>query len=556
MPYLHGPGPPENEASRSAISPPRAEWKVSSPPKLLHSANSIGPAVDSPFVNGHTAEDATNAETAARLHLALHGLRERWPEYSAAGPPWLWQIVGICVVAAAVAAALVMAWRPALTVLLALLALPFLCVVLLRAVALWYVGAERESRPREDSRDENATPAGDLAPYTVLVPLFREAHVVPDLVAALGAIDYPAERLQIIFIAESIDLETQRALDAAQLAAHMHVVVVPDGKPRTKPRALNFARTHATGDYVVVYDAEDIPEADQLRRALARLRADPALGCVQARLNVYNAGSTWLTRQFAIEYTALFDCLLPALERLRLPLPLGGTSNHFPRRVLEQVGGWDPFNVTEDADLGIRLARHGWRVGVLSSTTWEEAPGSFAVWLGQRKRWLKGWMQTYLVHTREPMRLVRELGLRPFLGLQILMGGLLLSALVHPWFYALAAVEALFGFLTVTADSMAGRVLWSLGVFNLLAGYATGVALGAISVARRKHASLSWFALMMPVYWLLISYAAYRALWQLIVDPYYWEKTEHGARRLPSSTATNTSPDGRISGSSWPAGSS
>jgi cellulose synthase/poly-beta-1,6-N-acetylglucosamine synthase-like glycosyltransferase len=187
-----------------------------------------------------------------------------------------------------------------------------------------------------------------------------------------------------------------RVLACTQLDAHMQVLVVPEGAPRTKPRATQYALQFARGEYVVVYDAEDAPEPDQLRRALAALRAGgERLGCLQAQLNIYNSDATWFTRQFTVEYTALFDCILPTLERLRLPVPLGGTSNHFPRAVLDAVGGWDPYNVTEDADLGIRLARAGWHVGVLNSTTWEEAPPTFRIWKGQRTRWLKGWMQPH-----------------------------------------------------------------------------------------------------------------------------------------------------------------
>jgi cellulose synthase/poly-beta-1,6-N-acetylglucosamine synthase-like glycosyltransferase len=317
---------------------------------------------------------------------------------------------------------------------------------------------------------------------------------------------------------------------------------VPDGEPRTKPRALNFALLHASGDYVVVYDAEDMPEPDQLHRALARLKSAPRVGCVQARLNIYNSDESWLTRQFTIEYTALFDCILPTLERLGLPVPLGGTSNHFPRRVLEKAGGWDPYNVTEDADLGIRLARLGLKVEVLPSTTWEEAPRTFTVWRGQRTRWLKGWMQTYLVHMREPLRLLRELGVRRFLGLQVLMGGLILSALVHPWFYVLAVLDAAFQVLSIPAETIAGRVLWWVGLFNLVAGYVTGVALGGVAVAGRGRLGLASHALLMPFYWLLISFAAYRAMWQLLKAPYLWEKTEHSAR--PGSVTTTAGASG------------
>jgi cellulose synthase/poly-beta-1,6-N-acetylglucosamine synthase-like glycosyltransferase len=203
---------------------------------------------------------------------------------------------------------------------------------------------------------------------------------------------------------------------------------------------------------------------------------------------------------------------------------------HFPRAVLDAVGGWDPHNVTEDADLGIRLARAGWHVGMLPSTTWEEAPPTFRIWLGQRTRWLKGWMQTYLVHMRAPRRLWGELGPKRFLGLQVLMGGLILSSLVHPWFYAALALDLWEGRLVGIPHTLAGESLLWLGVFNLIAGYVSAIALGGVAAARRGRLGLAAHAALMPVYWLAISYAAYRALFQLVTAPYYWEKTEHTAR--------------------------
>jgi len=206
-------------------------------------------------------------------------------------------------------------------------------------------------------------------------------------------------------------------------------------------------------------------------------------------------------------------------------------SPHFPRAALESVGGWDPYNVTEDADLGIRLARNGWHVGVLSSTTWEEAPPTFRIWKGQRTRWLKGWMQTYLVHMRRPRRLWRELGVRRFVGFQVLMGGMILSALVHPWFYLLIAFDLWQGRLLAVPNTVFGQWLLGIGIFNLIVGYVSAIALGTVAAARRGRLGLAAPALLMPAYWLAISYAAYRALWQLVVAPYYWEKTEHAGRR-------------------------
>jgi cellulose synthase/poly-beta-1,6-N-acetylglucosamine synthase-like glycosyltransferase len=485
-----------------------------------------------PLAGGHSPLAGPDELDAARLHEAVRGLATRTPELSAATRLSPWQRNVLIVLLAGGAAGAIAAPEPTLLVLLAVLALPFLLVVALRAAALWHLFA---GTPHLRAAPAGAVADGALPIYTVLVPLFREARVVPHLIGALKALDYPAARLEVLLIVETIDGETQAALQRADLPAHMRIVVVPDGSPRTKPRAVQYALQLARGAYVVIYDAEDAPEPDQLRRALAALVAGgEQLGCVQAQLNIYNSEAGWLTRQFTIEYTALFDCILPTLERFELPVPLGGTSNHFRRTALDAVGGWDPFNVTEDADLGIRLARMGWRVGVLRSTTWEEAPQTFRMWLGQRTRWLKGWMQTYLVHMRAPLRLWRELGPQGFIGLQVLMGAMILSALVHPWFYVLVALDAWRGQLLGIPENALGHTLLLLGIVNLVTGYISAIALGSVATARRGRLGLALYALMMPLYWLGISLAAYRALWQLVTAPYYWEKTEHfvGRQRL------------------------
>jgi cellulose synthase/poly-beta-1,6-N-acetylglucosamine synthase-like glycosyltransferase len=468
-----------------------------------------------------------------RLDEAVSGLRSRAPEFSAATGLWAWQRRTLALSLATLCIGVAVASETALIALLAVMAGPFLCVVMLRTVALWQL------RNRLPGAATRLASDSELPLYTVLVPLLREEKVVPQLLASLRAIDYPAERLEIMLVVEGGDLVTQLALQRVSIDAHMQIVVVPEGEPRTKPRACQYALQFARGDYVVVYDAEDVPEPDQLRLAVAALKAGGTrIGCLQAQLNIYNSDASWFTRQFTVEYTALFDCILPTLERLQLPVPLGGTSNHFPRAVLDAVGGWDPYNVTEDADLGIRLARQGWHVGVLRSTTWEEAPPSFGVWKGQRTRWLKGWMQTYLVHMREPGRLWSELGARRFIGFQVLMGGMILSALVHPWFYVMLALDLWQGRLLGVPDSVFGQWLLGIGIFNLIAGYVSAIALGTVAAARRARPRLAAHALMMPLYWLGISFAAYRALCQLVFAPYYWEKTDHlGIGSTPPSLA-------------------
>lgn len=462
-----------------------------------------------------------------RAEAAARGFLSRYPEHSAGAPVWLWQVLAGVVALGMTVGGLIVAPSATRHALSVLIAVPFLFVVALRVLALMLVARAPDAARHGSRRAGDA----DLPVYTILVPMLREAEVVADFIDALRRLDYPPAKLDVILILESADIETQLAVGALDLPGFVRVAVVPEAVPRTKPKALNFGLALARGQFIAVYDAEDLPEPDQLRRALAMFEASSgSLSCVQAQLNIYNPRASWLTRQFTLEYSALFDAILPALSRLGLPLPLGGTSNHFPRRVLEEAGGWDPHNVTEDADLGIRIARRGGRIAVLASTTWEEAPATLAVWMRQRTRWLKGWMLTYLVHMRRPVRLMRELGLKGFLGFQVLMGGLVLSALVHPLFYVMLTAALLDGAFMAASESGLELLLLMLALFNLAAGYLSAMALAALAVCRRGRVTLAFDVALMPLYWLLISYAAYRALPQVLRDPYLWEKTPHAAR--------------------------
>jgi cellulose synthase/poly-beta-1,6-N-acetylglucosamine synthase-like glycosyltransferase len=470
-------------------------------------------------------EKACRAE---RIEHAVYGLLRQRPACSAGAPLRDWQIVAAAVAVGLICGGMLVVPDATLAALTGIVALPFLCVTALRVMGLGEVLARLRvsERPAIGWADISG---GALPLYSVLVPLYRETRVLPGLVRALHALDYPKARLEIFLVLEEDDLETQAAVLAMRLPQCFRTILVPDAPPRTKPKALNYALQFARGDYIVVYDAEDRPEPDQLLRALAAFRRHlPGLGCVQAQLNIYNPRASWITRQFTIEYSVLFDAILPALARLGMPVPLGGTSNHFPREALLACGGWDPFNVTEDADLGFRLARSGWRTAVLASTTWEEAPATLGQWLRQRSRWLKGWMQTYLVHTRQPFRLTAEFGAAGALGFHALMGALMIAALVHPFFYVLLAYHALGGELFAPAASATGTVLWTVAWINLVAGTLASMLVGALSVWRRGRRYLARSVVFMPIMWLLMSVAAYRALYQLAVDPYRWEKTEHG----------------------------
>lgn len=410
-----------------------------------------------------------------------------------------------------------------------ILAAVFLAVTGFRLAAAFrsiLLGLEPHEKPVPDIPDR------DLPVYTILVPLYREANMLTALVRALKALDYPPAKLDIKLILEESDDETRKKARELDLPYAFDVIVVPNSMPRTKPKALNYALQFARGDYVVIYDAEDRPDPDQLRKAVAAFNEGSSnLACIQARLGIYNPNQNWLTSQFTIEYAALFRIMLPALEAIGAPLPLGGTSNHFRRDRLEEVGAWDPFNVTEDADLGMRLSRLGYQSRMLDSVTAEESCSDLGNWFRQRTRWFKGWLQTYAVHMREPHRAWRELGLRGFLTLQLMMGGILISALAHPLFLALILYGSITGAIFRDPGSAFGEALLALNIWNLVAGYIGGVALGLCGLKAAGIRGLGPMVVFIPVYWLLVSFAAYRAVWQFFVNPFFWEKTRHGRAR-------------------------
>jgi cellulose synthase/poly-beta-1,6-N-acetylglucosamine synthase-like glycosyltransferase len=375
--------------------------------------------------------------------------------------------------------------------------------------------------------------AEDTLPlYSIIVAVYGEAESVPGLIAALAALDYPKERLDIKIVVEAEDMETRLALDLMDLAAPFEIVVAPQAGPRTKPKALNAALPFVRGRYVAIFDAEDRPEPQQLRIALAAFEAGNAkLACVQARLTIDNTADNWLTRLFTAEYAGLFDVLLPGLAAWRMPLPLGGTSNHFHTPTLRSLGGWDPYNVTEDADLGIRLARAGLHTTLVQSSTYEEAPARLGPWIRQRTRWFKGYLQTWAVHMRHPFRLWRDLGPGGFLVFQIVVGGAVLAALVHGVFLGVLAGQLASGMFWSAKTGTFDLMFAGLYVTTLCTGYAMSALLGFIGLSRRRLLGSAWYLAGLPVYWVLLSVAAGRAVFQLIRQPYRWEKTAHGLAR-------------------------
>ncbi len=391
-------------------------------------------------------------------------------------------------------------------------------ILILRALAL-----QHRPRPADlaiAARDEA------LPVYTVLVALYKESAVAAQLVKHLDALDWPRSKLDIKLVCEADDSETRLALLALSLGPEYEIVDVPPAWPRTKPKALAYAVTAARGPFLVLYDAEDRPHPHQLREAFATFcSGGDDLACVQAPLSITNGDRSWISRMFALEYAGLFGRMLPMLAQKVMPIPLGGTSNHFRTDILRRVGGWDPYNVTEDADLGMRLYRAGYHCGVISLPTLEDAPTKISDWTGQRTRWFKGWMQTIVVHCRHPRQLVRDMGWKATALFMLMMVGIVVSALAHPLllvFLVQAATATVSG-----RPDMLHQVLCVMDITNIFLSYVIFVWLGMKGLAKSDRNRPGKWLFMVPFYWLMMSWAAWRALVELKTNPFYWKKTEH-----------------------------
>jgi glycosyltransferase XagB len=391
--------------------------------------------------------------------------------------------------------------------------------------ALFTLGAALE-RPAAQAAAVADDP--DWPNYTLLVPLYRESEVAPALIQSLREIDYPADRLQVVFLLEVDDPGTAAALTAAGLPSGFELAWVPPGGPRTKPNALNHGLGLAHGDFVTVYDAEDIPEPSQLKDAVRLFRqSSPDTACLQARLAIDNASDGWLALMMTIEYAALFDATKCGFAAMSLPVALGGTSNHFRSEAISDVGGWDAWNVAEDADMGLRLARAGRHVADLASVTREEAPFGLAGWFAQRRRWHKGFLQTMVTHGRATGAALTAVGLSGWLAGVAQIAGSLLGALFYPFFAAHVLWLGWTGALFDNDDAYA-MVRNTLALWVAACGLMVMVAPAVIGLRRRRAWHLAPWLLTMPVYQLLISAAAWVALIDYIRAPSHWLKTEHG----------------------------
>jgi glycosyltransferase involved in cell wall biosynthesis len=369
-------------------------------------------------------------------------------------------------------------------------------------------------------------PGVPLPRVSILVPLYRETEIAHALVARLSRLTYPKCLLDVILVLEEEDRLTQETLATIDLPPWIRPVIVPDGQPRTKPRAMNYALDFCQGEIIGIFDAEDAPDPDQITQVARRFKsAPPDLACLQGVLDYYNPRQNWLARCFTIEYATWFRTIMPGMARLGLALPLGGTTLYIRRNLLERLGGWDAHNVTEDADLGFRLARHGWRTEMIGTVTEEEANCRPWAWIKQRSRWLKGYMTTYLVHMRSPRRLRAQMGARRFWGFQAHFVSAVSQVLLAPvlwsfWLVLLGLPHPLDGVLARGTMAGIGALFLTVEALNML--------IHAQAVSGRRHRHLIPWVPTMHFYAPLAAVAAYKALYELVLRPFFWDKTAHG----------------------------
>ena len=421
-------------------------------------------------------------------------------------------------------------WKPDATVrLIAVLVTAFYLASVLYKFALVFFGVTRKRELAVSPEQIASLDEKNLPVYTVLVPLYKETRILPQTISAISGLDYPSDKLDVKFLIEQDDRAMQQALATFPLPEFVEVVIVPDTGPKTKPRACNAGLCTARGEFLVIYDAEDIPDADQLKKSASAFRSlcDERIICLQAKLNYYNPRQNILTRWFTAEYSTWFDLYLPGIDYFGAPIPLGGTSNHFRTAQLREIGGWDPYNVAEDCDLGIRLFRAGYRTRILDSTTWEEANSHINNWMRQRSRWVKGYIQTALVHYRRPVALLREMGVFNAASFKFTVFGHVFTLLVNPAYWVITLVW-IFTHLGEPISTWCAPGSSSLVTFALFFSNFIFVFLNMLGCVRRKYPDLVKESLISPVYWVLMSVGAWKGFLQLFTRPHYWEKTEHG----------------------------
>lgn len=403
----------------------------------------------------------------------------------------------------------------------------FLLFSILFKFMLTLYGSKTELTSKVSKEEIDLIKDEDLPIYTIHLPVFKESEVIQKLVWNLNSLDYPIEKIDAKLLIESDDDMTYNAVRDMKFPTNFEPIIIPYAQPKTKPKACNYGLYFSKGKYLTIYDAEDIPDSDQLKQTYKLFNKLPEdYIAIQCALNYFNKSENFLTKMFTLEYSYWFDYMLPGLDSLRIPIPLGGTSNHFKFDKLMELGGWDGFNVTEDADLGLRCYAKDYKITVLDSTTYEEANNEFFNWIRQRSRWIKGYMQTYLVHMRNPVKLYKSIGSRGFFGFQFFIGGTVFTFLSYP--VLLFFLLFYFVFKSTWIEIFFPDWLIIISIINFTLGNLIMIYTNMIAIFKRSSYSLLLYALANPIYWLMHSISAYKGLNQLITKPFYWEKTNHG----------------------------
>lgn len=423
----------------------------------------------------------------------------------------------------------IISWHSTLVILIAVLTFFYFADVLFQA---FLVSRSFSTQHEYHIKDQEiiSQPDNIWPTYTIFCPLYKEWRVLPQFIRAMSQMNYPKDKLQVLLLLEEDDSESIENIKKMTIPKYMEVLLVPDSKPKTKPKALNYGLSRAKGTYAVIYDAEDIPDPLQLKKSVITFnKVSSDVVCLQAKLNFYNPQQNIITRMFTAEYSLWFDLILPGLQSIGAPIPLGGTSNHFRVSDLHDLKGWDAFNVTEDCDLGMRLSKRKLKTAVIDSTTMEEATSKAWNWYGQRSRWIKGYIQTYLVHVRDSHKFTSTVTQPDGILFHLIVGGKVLSMLINPFMWLITI--SYFAFRSVIGPTIEsfypGPVLY-LGVFSLVFGNFMYMYIYMIGCVKRGYYELIKYALLTPIYWLAMSIAAWRSLFEMIYRPFYWSKTVHG----------------------------
>ncbi|MBS4043554.1 MAG: glycosyltransferase [Chitinophagaceae bacterium] len=423
---------------------------------------------------------------------------------------------------------------PTIIVLNLLASLAFLGSILFK-LYLALKGSQSELHDDVTVEELGLVKDADVPIYTILLPVYKEDKVIRKLIWNLRGLNYPQEKLDVKLLIEEDDDKTLNAVRSLEFPVNFEVIIVPFMMPKTKPKACNYGLYFSRGELLTIYDAEDIPDTWQLKKAYLMFSKLPKeYVVVQGALNYFNRNENLLTRMFTLEYSYWFDYMLPGLETLDVPIPLGGTSNHFKLDKLVELGAWDPFNVTEDADLGVRVYDKQYKIGIVRSTTFEEANNEPFNWIRQRSRWIKGYLQTYLVHMRQPINLIKRIGWGGFFGFNFFIGGTAITFLVYPILLAFFLVYVVFNITSV--KTVFPDIVLYFAIFNFVAGNVLMIYVNMMAVFKRRYYELILFSALNPIYWLMHSIAAYKGLWQLIYKPFYWEKTNHGISKQSSAS--------------------